>query len=242
MRPFIIITLVGCVYLLSCSQSENNAPDYSTRDSLIKVYLGDIDSLPYYDTTEDNYQMLKAYHKNDTALIKNALIKNREAREYERKWSFTDSCVHQMALQDLGVDEAYRMIYYPAFCTMPISVTLTKKGDSANLHFLLYEYAHDTVACRIISNYNRKLDINAWAEFRSKLWYGDIWGLKRENGIHGNDGTTLTVIGYQSGKPWNTPDKISYANRWSYSSLSGALEFALVLSGNKKGCYWVQYK
>jgi len=207
---------------------------------VLKEYLLEIDSFPYYDTTEVNYKVLKAYQKNDTVLLKNLIKQIREVKKQESVWSVMDTCIHQLKLQDLHVDEAYRFIFHPPFCTTPISVTITKKGDSANLHFLLYQNGYDTVICRIISEYDKKLTTEEWEEFRSKLWSGDIWGLKRENDIHGVDGSNLTFIGYQSGKFWNTPDKISYGKRWVYSSLNEALRFALMKSGNKKGCYWIQ--
>lgn len=234
------ILLICGLFLASCNAKSNDTDKVSLKDSLLAAYLHEIDSLPYYDASETNYQVLRAHYYNDTNFLKTVNKRIREEREYRNEWDMKDSCIHQKKLEDLDVDEAYRFIYFPAFCDKTINVTVTKSGDSAILNFLLYQSIFNQVECNIISNFEKRLTQLQWEAFRSKLWAGDIWGLKRENGLHGVDGNSLIFIGFQSGKPWNGPDKIVYGERWEYSSLKDALTYILKISGNKKGCYWVQ--
>lgn len=225
---------------MACDSTNNNVVYVSQKDTLLKQYFAELDSFPYYDTTQLNYQMLRAYYHNDTNVMRNINLALKQEKEYDRFWSEMDTCIHQEKLQDLDVDEAYRFIYLPAFCSMSINVTITKKGDSSKLNFLLYQITFDTMQCRILSKFDKSLTRHQWEEFRSKMQWGDIWGLKRENGSHGVDGTNLTFIAYQNGQRWDRADKINYGRRWVYSSLDDALTFILKISGNKKGCYWVQ--
>jgi hypothetical protein len=226
--------------MTSCNQGNNSELKYSIRDTVLKEHLLEIDSLPYYDTTEINYKILRAYQNNDTAFFKNLSSQIKREKEYKNYWSSMDTCIHQQKLQELGVDEAYRFIFLPAFCRTPINMTVTKKGDITNLHFLLFQNKYDTASCKIISEYDKKLTQKEWEEFSDKLLAADIWGLKRENGIHGLDGSTITFIGYQKGNSsFNRPDKISYVNRWEFSTLHEAFTYLLKISGNKKGCYWI---
>jgi hypothetical protein len=240
MRYLLTLTLFCSLTLTSCTQRDNSTSKYSIRDTVLKEHFLAIDSLPYYDTTEINYRVLKAYQSNDTTFFKNLSTQIKKASEYKRYWSSMDTCIHQQNLKDLGVDEAYRFEFLPAFCSTPINVTVTIKGDSANLHFLLYQNKHDTVSCKVISEYDKKMSSKEWEEFNDKLSLADIWGLKRENGIHGLDGSTITFIGYQKGNSsFNRPDKICYVNRWEFSTLHDAFTYLLKISGNKKGCYWI---
>jgi hypothetical protein len=241
MRYFLTLAFFSFLVVTSCTQKDNSDLKYSIRDTVLKQHLLELDSLPYYDTTEINYKVLKAYQNNDTTFFKNLSNQIKKQKEYKQYWSLMDTCIHQPALQDLGADEAYRFVFLPAFCSTPINITVTKKGDSANLHFLLYQNQHDTVSCKVVSEFDKKLTSKEWEEFNDKLSLADIWGLKRENGIHGLDGSTITFIGFEKGNPsFNRPDKICYVNRWEFSTLHDALTFILKISGNKKGCYWVQ--
>lgn len=235
------ILIVNFALIISCNTITERNRTVSVKDSLLKQYFLELDSLPYYDTTDVNYQVLKAFHSNDTNFLKALNIKLREERDYHNRWALGGSCLHLKKIQELGAEEAFRFDFLPPFCSTPINITITFKNDSASLEFLLYQNAFDTAKCNIISHFSKSLTKEQWEEFRSKLWNGDIWGLKRENGIHGMDGSNLTFIGYQSGKKYQRPDKIIYGERWVYSSLKEAFEYALIVSGNRKGCYSIHY-
>ncbi|MGC4104051.1 hypothetical protein [Ferruginibacter sp.] len=235
------LAFLSLVIITSCTQKCNDQLKYSIRDTVLKQHLAELDSLPYYDTTDINYKVLKAYQNNDTTFFKNLIVQIKKQKEYSHYGSLMDDCIHQPELNDLGADEAYRFIFLSAFCIEPINVTVTKKGDSANLHFLLYQGQYDTIPCKIESEYDKKLTSAQWEEFSNKLFQADIWGLKRDNGMHGVDGSSITFIGYVKGNPsFNRPDKFCYVSRWEFSTLHDALTLLLKISGNKKGCYWVQ--
>lgn len=240
MRYLLRLTLFCSVILSSCTQRDNSTLKYSIRDTVLKEYLLAIDSLPYYDESEINYKILKAYQSNDTTFLKKLsyLIRNKHYSS-----PLKDTCSHQQNLKDLGVDEAYRFEYFHAFCSMPINITVTIKGDSANLHLLLYQIKRNTYpcTCKDISEYDKKMSSKEWKEFNDKLLLADIWGLKRENGNFGLDGSTLIFIGYQRGNvSFNGLDNICYVRRWEYSTLHDTFKYLLKISGIKKGCYWIQ--
>ncbi len=240
MKNILLLLFLCTILNTSCQQSEITPVKYSLRDSVLKEHLNTVESLPYYDTAEINFKILKAYQNNDTTFLKSLRTQIAQEKEDVPSWLFGDSCLHQQKLQDMGVDEAYRFIYFPPFCTTPINVTVTRKGDSSNLHFVLYQNKYDTGACRIISEYDKKLTSNNWEEIKSKLRVADIWGLKRINGASGLDGNSLIFIGYQKGDVhFNRPDRYCYVYRWEFSTLGELLVAILKMSGNRKGCFWV---
>ena len=233
-------TLLLVVIFCSCRNIEKQTGTFNKDTALIK-YLRTLDSLPYYDTTDLNYKVLKAYKNNDSIFF--IELDRKQLREKERSFRYLlqDSCIHLKKLEELGVEQAYRFIYTSPFCGKPIVATATKKGYYFNLHFLIYEPSHDTVPCRIITEFNKKMTSDNWDNFFNKLMFADIWGLKRENGITGLDGSTMTFIGYQTDTTISyIPTKQCYINRWVFSTMREPFDYLLKLSKNKKGCYWIQ--
>lgn len=61
----------------------------------------------------------------------------------------------------------------------------------------------------------------------------------QDNGVHGLDGNSLTVIGYKKGDPlYNIPAQFSYVYRWAYerTSLKGPFNLIRKFCGNKSDC------
>ena len=158
----------------------------------------------------------------------------------EIEMEIASSCIHLKNLKELNCDRAYRFIYHSAFCYDPIVATITKKQDSINLHFLVYHLKHDTTPCRVITEFNRRLTSDNWDNFYNNLENADIWGLKRENGRRGVDGSTLTFMAYENEAYVRNNPRHCYIHRWVYSSLNETFDYVLKISGNKTGCYWVQ--
>lgn len=73
------------------------------------------------------------------------------------------------------------------------------------------------------------------------LVQADFWGLKKDNGVHGLDGNSLTVTGYKK-SGYSPGDQFNYVYRWLWQdySISAPFNLVLKLSGNKKGCVWVE--
>jgi hypothetical protein len=73
--------------------------------------------------------------------------------------------------------------------------------------------------------------------------HADFWGLKGNNGITGLDGDDIIVSGYIRGDTADRrPARFSSVSRWVVHStaLGDPFDLALILSGNRKGCYVVR--
>lgn len=238
---FLVITLLAV--LCSCNQTSNHIPTTSYKDTVVKEHLQYIETLGEFDMTDLNYKVLNAYVKNDTAYFRKLHGDIEEDKRFRQQWDVLDSCIHQPKVQDMNADKAYRFIYNSAFCPYRINVTISKKGDSTNLNFILYQFKWDTASCRIISEYSKPLTEKNWEEFIEAMQKADFWGLKKENGVHGLDGDDIKVWGFEKGDTaFNRPAKFNYVERWliAKSSLDDPFHLLLKLSGNKKGCIWVQ--
>ncbi len=198
-----------------------------------------VDTLPYYDTTTLEFRLLKAYSLNDTTTLKR-LVERLKKMNTKADWQINlDSCVKQEAFKDVNSEEAYRFNYSSAFCPYRTSITIIKYKDSTVLNTVVYQYAWDTVPCKIIEQSAVAIDSLSWAKFQESLRLADFWGLKTDNGIHGVDGDVLEVYGFKQGTnpDWN-PDKTNFISRWTpaYNSILDSFVILLKYSKTKKGC------
>jgi hypothetical protein len=124
--------------LVSCHDKSRPAVPYSLRDTVMQSYLKGADSLLGFDTTDANYQLLKAYIEKDT----NFLVRFRKNLELKYKFQHQldtmDSFLHRPKLQELDVVEVYRFNYRMAFCPTTLDATISEKDGLVNLHLILY--------------------------------------------------------------------------------------------------------
>ena len=198
-----------------------------------------VDTLPYYDTSSIEFKLLKAYSANDTVTLKKNLERF-ENMNTKADWQTNlDSCIKRQAFKDISSEEKYRFNYSSAFCPYTTSTTIIKYKDSTVLNTIVYQYAWDTVPCKIIDQSTIIIDSLSWDKFQESLEVADFWGLKTDNGKHGVDGSTLEVYGFKKGtnSEWN-PDKSSFIERWSpaYNSILSSFILLLKYSKTKKGC------
>ena len=237
MRYITIIFLFIFIFITSCNNSVDNQNVYSLRDSVTREHLKRIDSAFYFDTADVNYKVLKAYITNDTAFFTQLYVDIERERKYRQQLEISDSCIHQPSLKDLNVEESYRFVYTAAFCDYKLNVTVSKYGDSANIHFIIFKdlWLNDT--CKIVNEYNKKITKKNWDDFSRLMDKADFWGLKSTNGVHGFDGSTLVVTGFSNGyRSLDGKARFNYVNRWGYSTLSEPFDLVLKLSGNRQGC------
>lgn len=192
---------------------------------------------------ENNFELLKAYIKNDT----NFLIQFRKNEDLDKQrqhqWDVMDSCIHQPKLQDLHVDEAYRFNFLMAFCPYKLDITISKRDSNVNLHFVIYQYQWDTAIGRIVNEYDKKLTIKDWNDFKDEVAHADFWGLKEKNGEGGVDGNDIIVSGYIIGdSSLHRPARFNLVRRWliNRTSLGDPFRLVVKLSGNRQGCYWIE--
>ena len=200
-----------------------------------------VDTLPYYDTSTNEFKLLKAYSSNDTNTLKK-LVGQVEYMNTKLDWQINlDSCVKQQAFKDIRSEEKYRFTFSSAFCPYKTSTTIIKYKDSTVLNTIVYQYAWDTLPCKIIDQSTIRIDSLSWYKFQQSLEIADFWGLKPDNGKQGVDGSTLEVYGFKKGtnSKWN-PDKSCYISRWSpaYNSILNSFVLLLKYSKTKKGCMW----
>lgn len=196
-----------------------------------------IDSLEYTDTADINYKILKAYLSNDTGFFGKLKMDIARKKELRNLYNNNDSCIHQKPLQDLNVNEGYRFVYTGAFCDKILNITVTNNGNSANIHFILFQDVWLNKECKIISEYDKQISPENWQKFLELIDKADFWGLKSTNGRKGLDGSTLITTGFTKGHRTSelTP-KFNYVYRWGYTTLNEPFYFILKLSGNTQGC------
>lgn len=126
MRQYNFIAILLFTWLISCDNEIDNHSDYTLKDSVLKDHIQRLDSAIYFDTTDLNFKVLKAYKDNDTIFFKKLRIDIEKERQYKLQWDFEDSCLNQPKLQHLNVDKAYRFIFTAAFCPYKLNVTVAK--------------------------------------------------------------------------------------------------------------------
>jgi len=241
MTRIIFILLAFTLFNYSCKTDTTSQTNYSAKDSILKKYISMVDTLPYYDTSTIEFKLLKAYSSNDTNTLKK-LVGHLENMNTKLDWQINlDSCVKQQAFKDISSEEKYRFNYSSAFCPYTTSTTIIKYKDSTVLNTIVYQYAWDTLPCKIIDQSTITIDSLSWDKFQESLEVADFWGLKPDNGKHGVDGSTLEVYGFKKGtnSDWN-PDQSSFISRWSpaYNSILNSFILLLKYSKTKKGCMW----
>jgi len=139
-------------------------------------------------------------------------------------------------LQELNVDEAYRFIFSIVASPAYDVVTITKRQDSIKLHYI--HFNRDDINYtppKITKHDSARLSLEQWDKLKSKLLYGDFWGLKKENGWRATDGSDLSVIGYRKGDSSNsTTDKYTYVHRFAVSTLNNAFFYVYFTLLDKK--------
>ncbi len=177
--------------------------------------MAKVDSVPYFDTTDLNYRVLKAYYSNDSVDLK----KIKEQTDYslltKKLFIPTDTCLRLTELKDLRADSAYRFIYDQAFSPYRTIITVGKYVDSARIHVLIFHASRDSIPCEIIDEFYQKLSYADWIKFDEIILYSDFWGSKEDNGYDGIDGTSLSAFGFIKGDgTYRRPGKSQYVYRW----------------------------
>jgi len=198
-----------------------------------------VDTQPYYDTSTMEFRLIKAFSSNDTNTLKQ-LVGLIDKMHTELDWQNNlDSCLKQQSFKDINTEEEYRFIYTAAFCPYKTSTTIIKYKDSTVLNTIVYQYASDTLPCKIIDQSTITIDSISWDKFQESLEIADFWGLKPDNGRHGFDGSTLAVYGFKRAisSEWS-PDKFNFIERWcpEYNSIFNSFILLLKYSKTKKGC------
>ena len=236
-----ILFIICLPVLWSCHHGARSSDLYSLRDTIVQGYLTDAQSRKELDTGDVNYQLLRAYIKNDTAFFKGFRKKIADERRTLERRNFMDSCVHEPRIQDLPADEAYRFNWLFAFCRNKLDLTISKRDSIFNLHVIAYRYASDTTPGKILSEYDKKLTKTDWEDFKELMDRSDFWDLSRIGGDQGLDGDDIVVWGYIKGDTSiNRPARVHVVSRWLVhgTPLGQPFDMVVMLSENRDGCFW----
>lgn len=157
-----------------------------------------MDSLPFADTSGEDFRLLMAYHRNDTGYLKKSYAEIAELLKYAPKmWKpifFEDT----IPINKKHFEEAYRFCYDAAFCPTTAIMTIGKRTDSIILDLCLYD-SQDDMARKVKSHTIKQLTKQDWEELTKGIFYCDFWGLKEMESRSGFDGSSLYITGYKIG-------------------------------------------
>lgn len=201
-----------------------------------------VDTLPYYDTTNLNFKLLKAYKQNDTSNLKE--IADYIHRTSTTPWmhDYLKPCAINVEFDTLTADEAYKFSYESSFCEYYTIASITQRGNRIKAIATVYKNASkiDSIPCTIVQQYETNIDSASWVKFQEAIFAVDFWGLKEDNEYHGVDGSSLDVQGYQKNFKGsrNIESKRCYVSRWSRSmdNLLGPFLMLLQFCKISKGC------
>lgn len=247
------ILLVLFIFLISCKEKATiSKTPANFPDSIIKEYLAQTDSLEFYDTTDYDFRVLKAYSKKDTGFFRKMQKDIEDARRYRGKNSLIDSCFTLKKLSDLNVDEVYRFLHSESFCFYNQFVTISRKGNSILLHYLEISFGPDGKVieyqnkngnkkigpgCKVEKEFSRLLNTKDWELLERSLENADYWLLK-ERQLHGCcDGSFWTIDGYVRKPLYYTGQQVHSVYRWSPQNAFADLgKLFMKLAGEKSMC------
>jgi len=235
--PIILILLLP--FVISCQQFQREKP-VSFRDSVLQYHVRVMDSAGLFDQQGRTYDLLKAYSGNDTAWLRKYFIDLKKAVSASNdSYNSFDSCIHQKRLDSLGAEEAYRFIYWRAFCEYNVDITISRIGDSCQLHFLMFTNEWSDSSCSVVNEYVKLIKRETWDQIVGGLEYAEFWRLDPPNKHVGVDGSFLTVMGYRK----DIYDaELAYEkhgiNRWWPEQLAIWKPFSelMKISGDKRYC------
>lgn len=230
---FFLLTL-----LFACNDKTIKHSAMLDRDSIMTKYFQVIDSLPYFDTLDLKFKLLKAYHKNDTTYLRKSYDEIANLLKYRKDIIESHFCEEPALLNALNYEESYRFSYGASFCDKAVNITIGKSGDSIMLDLYLIEYSDKQTKCKTIKHTTQLANKQIWDTLVKGIEQADFWGLKEDNGRHGMDGSGLRVTGYE--RPINAFEgRYKTIYRWAAEEMTIGVLFKklLYLSGTKVDCF-----
>lgn len=230
--PFLLIAVIN----VSCNKPKVT-PELSSRDSIMSNYFQILDSLSFEDTLSLNFQLLKAYHRNDTAFLREAYRSKVNQLHHIQQTPQRHRCDTDVLVNVMDCDEGYRFSYSTAFCDKTAIVTVQKVSGGMAVESVLYKFDEEE-RCTIVKHNNKRFDDKAWHSFSAKLAFADFWSLREENDHVGVDGSSLSIFGFKkSGISQDTEYK--EIRRWSSenTAIGHVFKHVLDLSDIEADCF-----
>jgi hypothetical protein len=230
-------------FVISCQHFQREKP-VSFRDSVLQYHVRVVDSAGLFDQQGQTYDLLKAYNNNDTAWLRQYYNDINKAISNGNEWyNSLDSCIHQKRIDSLGAEEVYRFKYWMAFCAYDVDITISRKGDSCLLHFLMFTNDWSDSTCSVVSEYSKPVTRATWDKIVEGLEHAEFWRLDPPNKRIGFDGSTLNITGYR--RNLSAPELVYEKHgisRWAPEDLAIWKPFRelMKISGDKRYCWNVE--
>ncbi|RYY41210.1 MAG: hypothetical protein EOO08_02720 [Chitinophagaceae bacterium] len=212
-------TLCLFIFVFSCRERAGSARPFERDIALVK-YSAIMDSIPYTDSNDLTYKVLRAYRQNDTGNLNRILtwandsyIKRDSVRKLYRSY-LKNSYPSLAVFKEEGFEESYHFVYQRAFCNQIASVIVGINNDSISSRLVVYDigYAESSAEGEEDKSKSKIIDTTIILNdeerkvFHDGLGRCDFWGLTRSNYTTGVDGSKLYVFGYRS---WKDPTDIT---------------------------------
>ncbi len=189
------------------------------REQVLDNYLNLVDSSGKFDTNDINFKLLKAYSQNDSAQLKvidSFLEKQRSATR--PSWDLWLKDIPLPSLETLKANRAYRFIFSMSNSSVHEAITISSTDSNYQLQYASFQKEESSNAYNIINTFQRQITFNDWIQFKNKFDEVDFWGLKNENYHRGDDGSDLTILGFEDFGDNNS--RSQYVHRWSSPNLA----------------------
>jgi len=249
---FRITAAVLSLTLICCNHSGTSKSSLGFKDSILREYFASIDSLEFYDTTNNDFRTLKAYFNNDTSFFEEMAKDIKVTKEQSRFDDAIDSCVQLKKISELNVDEVYRFSHSESFCFYSQRVTISRTGDSILLHYLEFSASPDGKVieyrdkqgfkrigpgCKIEKEFSKLLKVKDWETLMNFVKTADYWLLKGRQ-YHGCcDGSFWTIDAFTKRPMYYTGQQIHSVYRWTPNNSFAELgRMFMKLAGEKGMC------
>lgn len=228
----------------ACRPKSIDTNDFNLRDSVLKAYLHQTESLfqsdrKFYnlDSNDFNYKILKSYYYNDTVYLRR-VYKDITDLSNNSDNAISDSFWNRNipSLKTLHIDEGYQFQYSETFCPLVCVITIVKASDSIRLISLVYKFTEfedkRIEAFEIVEKKEKVLKESDWLKLSETLTYADYWNLKYRNSECVLDGAYLKILGVKRNTKFNFIEKTNsvqrtlFKNAAIYKSFLYALELA----------------
>ena len=225
-----LLLLLTSLYLISCSSTTTKEKQPELRDIVAEKHFTHIGWNEFYDTTDLNYKILKAYRDNDQQALQKLNAELDVQRQDTIHREKIDTCVKLEHLSRMKVDEVYRFRHSQSFCKAVQVVTISKANETYRLHYVEFLSVGDpkesfpiitkngdtvSMTCIKAKEFEMPITKQEWEGLEKKVELADYWGLKPRNYQFGFDGSSWTIDAFTKRYGYITTQQVHSVFRWS---------------------------
>jgi hypothetical protein len=225
-----LLLLLSSFYFIACGNKTTKEPQTELKDIVAQKLLDQADWNEFYDTTDINFKILKAYRQNDQQALQKLNAELDAQRRDTIHRDKIDTCVKLEHLSRMKVDEVYRFRHSQSFCKAVQIVTISKANETYRLHYLEFLSVSnpkesfpivtkdgDTInmTCIKAKEFEMPITKDEWGQLEKKVELADYWGLKPRNFQFGFDGSSWTIDAFTKRYGYITTQQVHSVFRWS---------------------------